>query len=63
MRIGSSCYTSDLEAVAFLNEDNTIVVTILNRNDTAYPVYLKYQGEIVKMDIAEHSIQSIVFPA
>lgn len=63
VRIGSSCYTSDLESVAFLNEDNTIVVTILNRNDTAYPVYLKYQGEIVKMDIAEHSIQSIVFPA
>lgn len=63
VRIGSSCYTSDLETVAFLNEDNTIVVTILNRNDTAYPVYLKYQGEIVKMDIAEHSIQSIVFPA
>ena len=63
VRIGSSCYTSDLETVAFLNKDGTIAVEILNRTDNKIPLSIKCGGRIADFISESHSMKTILFTA
>lgn len=56
VRIGSSCYTTRLETVAFLNPDGTRVVVVLNPTENEMPVTLRLCGEGVEDVLRAHSI-------
>ena len=57
VRVGSSCYTTDLETVALKNPDGSTVIVILNRTDSAQPFVLRF-GDLSapKTEIPAHSI-------
>ena len=60
VRIGSSCYTSGIETVAFKNEDGSIAVILLNRTGESIPVYLRRKEQCVKLDIPAESITTAI---
>ena len=59
-RILASCFTEDLETVAFLNTEGRRVVVLLNRTEKAVPVDLVENGEGVDLELAAHTISTVI---
>lgn len=59
-RIATTVYTSDLEQVAFQNEDGSIVVVILNRMLQAKEVSLRISGSLIDAQVPPESISTIL---
>lgn len=59
-RIGSTTYTDKLEATAFKNEDGSIAVVVMNRTDEELPYNIRYEGDLLAMTSAPHSIATLV---
>lgn len=57
VRVGTSAYTEKLEAVAFDNGQEYVVV-MLNRTKETLPVYVRFQGNTVKFDLEPESIST-----
>ena len=60
VRIGSSCYTSELEVTAWKNPDSTIVFLVLNRTEHSHTYTLRLQGEMITDTARPYSITSSV---
>ena len=58
--ISSSCFTSNLETVAFKNKDNSIVCVLLNRNDDSIPAFIRLGDYIEKITLESHSIATAI---
>lgn len=58
--VASSCYTADIEAVAFQNSDNSIVCVLLNRNDSPVKAIIRLQDNIHEVTLTPHSIATAV---
>lgn len=61
VRIGSTCYTTKLETVAFLNPDGTRVVVVLNPTEHEMPITLRQGNEGIEDIIGAHSICTYLF--
>lgn len=57
VRIGSSCYTDQLEVTAFRNRDD-IVIVILNRTDQEIPAYIRWKGKCAPILVQPDSIST-----
>lgn len=55
-RIGSSCFSSDLETVSFKNPDGSVVSVVLNATDKDQNFAFKIAGKIVEARAEAHSI-------
>ena len=60
-RIASSSYSQDLEQIAFLNPDGTIVLVVMNKGEQARPVVLRCKNNIAKDRLEAHSIATYIF--
>lgn len=60
IRIGYSKFTSDIEVCAFKNEDDSIVVVLLNRNDFNKEFTLNFLGNIFHDNLDSHAILTFV---
>ena len=60
-RIGSSIYTSALEACAFENPNGGKVAVVLNPGDISRKLTLRYQNEIAETELPAHSIATYLF--
>lgn len=47
VRIGSTCYTSELEVTAWKNPDHTIAFLVLNRTEHSHTYTLRLEGEMI----------------
>lgn len=61
VRVLSASSRDELESIAFLNPDGTLVAIVLNRTDKDLDFWLKWNGMGVRHGSAPHSIQTIVF--
>ncbi len=59
-RIISSSTTDDLLTTAFLNQDGTIAVIVMNCSDTEQPFYLSLGGKAAQTSSPPHSIITLV---
>lgn len=59
-RILASCFTEDLETVAFRNPDGSRAVVLLNRTEKAIPVCLTENDEAVHLEINAHTICTVI---
>ncbi|MDF2538674.1 MAG: glycoside hydrolase family 30 [Herbinix sp.] len=59
-RIGFSKYTDKLEMTAFRNPDGSIVVIMLNRNETAIPVNCDINNQLFHVEIPNNAIVTAV---
>lgn len=59
-RILTSCYTEDLETVAFVNPDGSRAAVLLNPTERAIPVCLAENGESVYLKVDAHEICTVV---
>ena len=55
-RIAHSSYTSKIELTSFVNPDDSIVVVLLNKQDSSLPYKLNIGNEIIVDTIPAHSI-------
>ena len=58
--IASSCYSTDLEVVAFKNLDGSIVCVLLNRNDRPMQAIIRSNDYIQEITLDGHSIATAV---
>jgi glucosylceramidase len=61
VRIGCSFSGTNLETCAFKNQNGTIVVTVLNRTNSAVNFKIKQGTQIVKPTIPAYSLMNFVF--
>lgn len=61
VRIGTTRYTDQIEATAFLNPDGERVLVLLNKTEKEVPVTVKEAGCGMKTVVAPHSIQTICY--
>lgn len=59
--IWSSSYTDKIDAAAFLNPDGERVVVVLNKTGEELPVELREGDESVRLTLAPHSIQTVLY--
>lgn len=62
VRIGSSSYTDEVEATAFLNPDHTIAVVLLNRTAKELPVNIRMKDSMAAVTLPANSIATAVLP-
>lgn len=62
VRIGTTCYTDEVEATAFLNPDQTIAVVLLNRTEKEIPVNVRLKDEMAQILLKPESITTAVLP-
>jgi glucosylceramidase len=55
-RIAFSKYTSDLEMTAFKNQDGSIVLVLLNREEKDMSVVIRINGELLQFQVPKNSI-------
>lgn len=60
VRLGIQSDSPDLEATAFRNTDNSIVVVVLNQTDLVYDFKLKVGSKVVYPKIPEHAMINFV---
>jgi glucosylceramidase len=60
-RIASAASRSQLLTTAFLNEDGTIAVIVMNQGDIKSPFYCWIKGKAVEATSLPHSIMTLVF--
>ncbi|MBC8060497.1 MAG: glycoside hydrolase family 30 protein [Clostridiaceae bacterium] len=53
--------TTTLQHVAFLNEDGTIVLIVMNETDKAEGFNVEIEGKFVSYNLEEHSIVTLIF--
>ena len=59
-RIGSTVYTNEIEQVAFINKDGSIVSVLLNRGAKLLPVFIRAEGNIFPLNLPPASISTVV---
>lgn len=59
-RIGSSSYTDELEATAFINPDGRIVAVLLNRTDHTLSVNVRLEEQMAQITIGANTIGTVV---
>jgi glucosylceramidase len=59
-RIASSSMARELLATAFLNQDGTIAVVVMNESDKDQPFFLWLNGRAATADSPAHSIQTLL---
>lgn len=59
-RIGSSSYTDELEATAFVNPDGRIVAVLLNRTDHPLSVNVRLGEQMAQITIGANTIGTVV---
>ncbi len=60
VRVGSTSFSSDLETVAFRNEDGSVVLVTLNRTDKDMRFVVRDNGLAVPLTLPAHSIRTSV---
>lgn len=60
VRIGISCYTEELEAVAFLNTDEQIAIVLLNRTGHDIKVNIRLENKMAEIVVCANSIGTAV---
>lgn len=60
-QILTTCYTDDLETVAFVNRDASRAVVLLNRTEREIPVNLTEEGEGVYLNVGAHEICTVIY--
>lgn len=60
-RILASCYTAGLETAAFVNPDKTRAAILLNPTEKTLPVCVAEDGECTHINVAAHSICTVVY--
>lgn len=60
VRIGISSYSDEVEATAFMNPDNRIVVVLLNRKDYARKVNVRLDDKMAEILIKPNSIVTVI---
>lgn len=60
VRIGTTCYTSEVEVTAFLNPNQTIAVVLLNRTEKELPVNVRMDDEMAAISLQPDSIATAV---
>lgn len=60
VKIGSTCYTQDVEHVAFANPDGSIAVVLVNNAEKEMPVNLKIEGCIAPLALPPESISTVL---
>jgi glucosylceramidase len=60
-RIASAASRSQLLTTAFLNEDGTVAVVVMNQGDIKSPFYCWIKGKAVETTALAHSIMTLVF--
>lgn len=60
-RIATTKYTRDLNTCAFINEDGSKVLIIINTSDKDLPVNIRYKGTSTHIETEAHSIATICF--
>lgn len=61
VRIGTTRYTDQVEAVAFLNPDGTRTLILLNKTKNEVPVTVREDGYGKETVLAPHSIHTICY--
>lgn len=61
VRIGSSIYTKDLEACAFLNPNGEKAAVVMNSSEEDKKIVLRYRDEIADCFLEKHSIATFIF--
>lgn len=59
-RIATTIFTDEIEQVAFMNPDESIVVIIQNRSDVGKNVSLRLADKLIDVDLPAESISSII---
>ena len=59
-RIGYSKYTDKIEVTCFENEDGTIGIVLLNRNDSNYEYNLCIGDKLIHDNLDSHAIVSYI---
>lgn len=59
-RIASSSFSNKIETASFANPDGSLVLIILNQNETDTWLYIKLYDELLKIKSGSHSIQTVV---
>lgn len=62
VRIGTTSYTDEAEATAFLNSDGKIVVVLLNRTEKELPVNIRMNDRMAAVHLCPNSIATAVVP-
>lgn len=60
VRIGTSCYTDEVEATAFENRDGKIAVVLLNRTDKELAVNIRMNDKMGKIQMQPNAIATAV---
>lgn len=60
VRIGTTSYSDKVETTAFLNEDRSIAVVLLNRTNEELPVNARMNDHMAKICLAPASITTVV---
>lgn len=61
VRIGSSSYSDELEATAFVNPDGQIAAVLLNRTDHEIRVNIRLGGQMAQITVGADTIGTAVF--
>lgn len=59
-RIATTIYSDEIEQVAFLNPDGSVVVVIQNRSDVDKNVSLRMADKLIDMELTAESISTII---
>ena len=61
-RIGTSCFTNNIDVTAFKNPDGSLVAVTLNRGSQAEKFRLRMEGITAPVELPEHSLTTFVIP-
>lgn len=59
VRVGSSCYDSDLDVVAVRNPDGGVGIVLQNRSEAARQVSLRMSGQIATLDLPAKTLVTV----
>lgn len=59
-RVATTVYTDEIEQVAFINKDGSIVSVLLNRGSKLLPVFIRTEGNIVPLSLSPASISTVI---
>ena len=60
LRVSAETVVEDVHTAAFLNDDGTLVVIVMNEGDSDKNVSIDCNGEFLNIDISNHSIMTFV---
>ncbi len=57
-RVALSCFSKDVEATAWINPDNSLIIVVFNGTGTDRGIYLRINGKMIKFDCKKNSIST-----